>query len=263
MALRQAGTTRDGLAPAITLLCLPHLAGNPVVFSGWDSLLPAGVTVVSAELPGRGRRLSETALTSIPAIVEDLVGRYADVWSRPFALYGHSMGAIVAYEAGRLLCELGTPPAALIVAGCAAPQLVAEHPPWHERSDAEVVEYLRTQQGTPEAVLESPELAAIVIRVARADLEAWETYAYRPGPRLPTPITAVGGTRDPGVDPAALKAWRSCTSGEFRVELVEGDHFFVQTSRAALLDVIGRALRRGSGHPDEAVAAASAEDRRP
>jgi medium-chain acyl-[acyl-carrier-protein] hydrolase len=186
------------------------------------------------------------------------------VWSRSsYALYGHSMGAIVAYEAGRLLWELGTPPAALIVAACAAPQLAGERPSWRERSDADVVEYLRTQNGTPGAVLDSPDLAAVVLRVARADLEAWETYAYRPGPALPVPITAVGGTRDPGVDPRALAAWRSCTSGQFRMELIEGDHFFVQTSRVALLEVIGEALRPGSGPPVEGVFAASAADRRP
>jgi medium-chain acyl-[acyl-carrier-protein] hydrolase len=262
VALRLAAAT-DGPSPAITLLCVPHLAGNPAVFRGWSALLPTDVAVVPAELRGRGRRVAEAALTSIPAIVEDLAQRHAAVWSGSFALYGHSMGAIVAYETCRLLCELGTPPAALIVGACPAPQVYTDHRSSRGRSDAQVVEYLRIQNGTPDAVFDAPELAALVLRVARADLEAWDTYVHRPGPPLPTSITAVGGTQDGGVDRRALEAWRSRTSGEFRVELVEGDHFFVQTSRIALLEVISGVLRSAAGRPAESAVVATAEDWHP
>jgi medium-chain acyl-[acyl-carrier-protein] hydrolase len=261
--LVSTGTAGGGPASTVTLLCVPHLAGNAAVFSGWGSRPLAGVAVVPAELPGRGRRVREAPLTSIAAIVDDLAARYSDVWTGAFALYGHSMGAIVSYELARLLCELGRPPAALIVGACRSPMVPVDHGSTHARPDVEVLDYLRRQSGTPGAVFDSAELAALVLAVARADLEAWETYVYRAGPALPTPITAVGGTHDPGIDRRDLEGWRACTFGEFRVELLEGDHFFAKTSRAALLQLIGRALSHvGDGRDIPTAVAAAARGSR-
>jgi medium-chain acyl-[acyl-carrier-protein] hydrolase len=241
----------------MTLLCVPHLAGNPAMFSGWSAALAPDVAVVPAELPGRGRRVGERPLTSIAAIVDDLASHYRTLWSGSFAFYGHSMGAIVAYELTRLLSDLGTRPAALIVGASRAPQEFTDARPTIARSDAGLIDYLRSQSGTPEAVFESPELAALVLRDARADLEAWETYVAHAGTPLATPITVLGGTRDPGVQRSDLELWRALTSGSFEVAVVDGDHFFAQQAPSSVIEVVRRALRSGSdtGGGDRAIAA--------
>jgi surfactin synthase thioesterase subunit len=172
------------------------------------------------------------------------------------------MGAIVAYELAQLLSQLGTYPAALIVGASRAPQEFADARPTLARSDAELVDYLRSHNGTSEAVFASPELASLVLRDARADLEAWESYVARPGPRLTIPIMAVGGMRDPDVQRGDLEAWRACTSGSFRVEIVDGDHFFAQRAPSSVIEVVRRALRAGSERHGEDLAVA-AKDARP
>ena len=259
MFVGSTGAATGDPASTTSVLCIPHLAGNATVFSGWGFEASARLAVVPAELPGRGRRLRERPLTSIQAIVEDLAQRYAEVWTGSFALYGHSMGAIVAYELARLLTELGSRPIALIVGASPAPALSAPDHSIHEQADRQVVEYLRTRNGTPAAVIESPELAAIVLRVARADLEALETYVYRPGPPLTIPITAVAATHDAHVHPLDLEMWRACTSDQFQLELIAGGHFFAQASREVVLEVIERALNRARAR--RAAAPANADVR--
>jgi medium-chain acyl-[acyl-carrier-protein] hydrolase len=162
----------------------------------------------------------------------------------PFALFGHSMGSLVAYELARVLRRTGLPtPAHLFVSGRRAPQMLREPQTFHDLPDARFIERLRELSGTPEEVLQHPELIAFVLPTLKADFAVCETYMYRPEPALECPISAFGGLTDADVSRDELAAWAQLTRGPFRMEFFPGGHFFLHDSRPGLLAAITADLR--------------------
>jgi medium-chain acyl-[acyl-carrier-protein] hydrolase len=164
----------------------------------------------------------------------------------PFAFFGHSMGAAVAYEAARRCAADGRPPRHLFVSGRRAPQLPADWPVTYDLPDAEFVEYLRSLNGTPAEVFDHPELLELMLPLLRADFSVVETYRYLPGPALDCPVTAFGGAGDVEVGRAEVEAWAAQTTAAFAARVVPGDHFFLNDpqARALMLRVIDTELAR-------------------
>jgi medium-chain acyl-[acyl-carrier-protein] hydrolase len=167
---------------------------------------------------------------------------------RPFALYGHSMGALIAYELARRLREAGrAEPVHLFVSGCRAPQLADTRDVTYDLPDPEFIEELRRLKGTPSEVLEHEELLRLVLPLLRADFAVAQTYRYSEGPPLGCPLTAVGGLQDEEVTREQLTPWREMTTGAFSLHMLPGDHFFLHTSQDVLLEIITRQLARLRG----------------
>jgi medium-chain acyl-[acyl-carrier-protein] hydrolase len=163
---------------------------------------------------------------------------------RPFAFFGHSLGALVAFELARRLERDGGPvPVRLLVSGCAAPQVPRDGRPLHVLPEAEFRSELRGLNGTPAAVLENEELMELLLPTLRADFALCETYTFIPGPPLTCPINAWGGLNDDAVSRQSLDAWQEQTTGSFRLHLLPGDHFFLHTSRPKLLQMVAEDLR--------------------
>jgi medium-chain acyl-[acyl-carrier-protein] hydrolase len=233
----------------VRLFCLPFSGGNPVEFRPWVEALPDTVEVCAVNLPGRGNRWSEAPYTRMPVLVKDLVPAMTPLLNKPFALYGHSLGALLAFETARELRRGMWPgPAHLFVAGCDAPHALQQSEPVHALADAEFVEWLQHQNGTPKEVLRNREIMRLMLPVLRADFEVWETYAYTDAPPLACPITAFGGEQDPITRPEGLDAWQSHTTRRFAWRMFPGDHFFPRVRRTELLEEIGRILSELMGH---------------
>jgi medium-chain acyl-[acyl-carrier-protein] hydrolase len=161
---------------------------------------------------------------------------------RPFAFFGHSMGALVSFELARLLRrEHATLPHALFVSGRRPPQLPME-PPTYDLPEDEFVEELRRMGGTPEEVLRHPELLNLLLPTLRSDFELSQTYSYTEAPPFTFPITAFGGLNDQFVPREDLDQWREQTSGSFQLRMFPGDHFFLHSSQALLLQMLSRDL---------------------
>jgi medium-chain acyl-[acyl-carrier-protein] hydrolase len=164
----------------------------------------------------------------------------------PFAFFGHSMGALIAFELARHLARRqARGPMHLFVSGRAAPQLPDEGPPIHHREYEAFVEELRHLNGTPAEVLQNPELLELLLPRLRADFALCETYRCPAGPPLRCPLTAFGGLED-DVTREELRAWESQTVGPFTLQLFPGDHFFLHRSRQGLVEAIVQALRGGA-----------------
>jgi 4'-phosphopantetheinyl transferase len=162
---------------------------------------------------------------------------------RPFAFFGHSLGALVAFELARRLRRNGGPqPVRLFVSGCPAPQARTREKSVHSLPDAEFREELRRLKGTPAAVLDDDELMEVLLPTLRADFALCETYAFAPGPALTCPISALGGLADDTVSHQDLDAWREQAAGPFRLRMLPGDHFFLQTAQQLLLRALAREL---------------------
>jgi medium-chain acyl-[acyl-carrier-protein] hydrolase len=231
-----------GLAP-VRLFCFPYAGGGASVYRDWaDTLAPSGIDVVAVQLPGREDRFCEPAFSRIEPLCEAVIQRLQPLLDRPFALFGHSMGAIIAYELARRFEEAGPKVTHLIVSGQRAPQVSLGRPVCFDLPTEAFHARLRELNGTPEAVLRDPEMMSLFSPLLRSDFELCETYPREQRPPLDCPITVLGGRDDSETDRAHLEAWRTSTRGAFRLEWLAGDHFFVQSKAVEVRRVVESAL---------------------
>jgi medium-chain acyl-[acyl-carrier-protein] hydrolase len=239
----------------LRLFCFSYAGGAASVYQPWMRELPHDVEVCAIQLPGREGRLLEQPYTAMAPVTErlaDALDRYLD---RPFAFFGHSMGALVSFEVAREIRRRhGISPQHLLVSGHAAPRVARRRAPVHQLPDAAFVDAIRELNGTPEQVLQNAELMELVLPALRADLAVCETYAYVAEPPLDCPISAFGGLADAEVTYDDLRAWQVETLGQFRLRLFEGDHFYLREQRSALIDTISRSLGSPIGEPRRTVA---------
>jgi medium-chain acyl-[acyl-carrier-protein] hydrolase len=227
----------------LRLFCLPYAGGGASVFRGWAAALPADVEVCPVQLPGRESRLREPPFERARPLVEALAGALEPHLGMPFALFGHSMGAMLCFELAReLRRRQWPPPLHLFVSGRRAPQLPAREAPIHDLPEPEFLARLRELNGTPEEVLGHAELMRLLIPVLRADFAVNETYVFTPGEPLDLGISAFGGLGDPEVSRDELEAWREQARGAFRLRLLPGDHFFLHGARDLITESVARDL---------------------
>lgn len=214
-------------------------------FRSWSDSLPLTVEVCAIELPGRGSRLMEPPFTQLEPLIQELTRVLLPYLEKPFAFFGHSMGALVSFELARILRqEYDLSPVHLFVSGRRPPQVPDPDPPIHTLPEPEFIDELRRYNGTPEAVLENAELMQLLLPTLRADFAVIETYVYTPDPPLNFPITAFGGLEDWKASCDDLEAWREQTSADFSLQMFPGDHFFVHSAQPLLLQGLSRKLHQ-------------------
>lgn len=226
--------------PALRLVCFPWAGAGASVFRRMAPHLPPTVEVLAIQYPGREDRFVEDHLRRMEALVDHVLDDLIPLCDRPLVLFGHSMGAWVAYEVARALkAQLDREPTALIVSGCGSPASGG----WDQRSasdasDEEFVAEMRRIGGTPREILADSGMLRAWLPVLRADYEVLDTYASRPTAPLSCALVGCAGDRDPCVSPQAMEAWRGCTTGSFQVRWFAGDHFYLCRETHALALVL-------------------------
>jgi medium-chain acyl-[acyl-carrier-protein] hydrolase len=229
---------------SVRLFCFPYGGGGDSIFRSWQQSLSDAIEVCPVQLPGRGSRTTEPPCTDINQLVRLAAQALAPHWDKPFALFGHSMGALIAFELSRhLRREYNAQPVHLFVSGRCSPQTRSE-PLDPKLFDSEYAAMLRYCNGTPEEALENPELMELVLPVLRADLALCNSYVYVPKPPFSFSITAFGGLDDHGIPRRCMDGWREHTTGSFVLRMFPGDHFFLNTSRLPLLEAISKELEQ-------------------
>jgi medium-chain acyl-[acyl-carrier-protein] hydrolase len=193
--------------------------------------------VYGVQLPGRGDRFGEPPFTRLAPLVEAVVDHIGPLVEEPLALFGHCMGALVAFEVARSLHRRGREPIHLIVSALPPPPFVQRARPLHHLPAREFLAAVSGLNGIPPG-LASPEFLQLMLPALRADFELCETYSYRRGLPLACRISAYGGRQDPRSPPDLIGGWRDETSGRFTSRLFPGDHFFIDTARSAVLSAI-------------------------
>jgi medium-chain acyl-[acyl-carrier-protein] hydrolase len=224
----------------IRLFCFPYAGGGASIFRTWHESLPQEIEICPVQLPGREGRLLEPPFSDLPSLIARLAEALYPLLDRPYAFFGHSMGAILSFELTRYLRREGDSrhPRHLFVSARRAPQVPDLDPPTAHLPEPEFIEELQRLKGTPEAVLQNEELLRLLLPLLRADFTLCENYAYEEDKALACPITAFGGLYDVDVTRQMVAAWREQTSSAFKSRFFNGDHFFLQKERDALLTAL-------------------------
>jgi surfactin synthase thioesterase subunit/glycosyltransferase involved in cell wall biosynthesis len=229
-------------SPRVRLFCFPHAGGGAAVFRRWAEGLPSDIAVCPVRLPGRESRAGEQPFTRMEPLIEALGNAILPHLGRPFAFFGHSMGAGAAFELTRWLRRRGEAlPARLIVSGARAPQYRLNWTPPPEPTEAELMEQLRRLDGIPREALENEEVMRLVLPALRADTSLYRNWVYVPEPPLACPILACGGEADPNVAREHLEAWALQTSSSFALRIFPGGHFYLH-AQAGFLPALAREL---------------------
>ena len=226
-------------------LFLFHFAGGTAsAFRPWISALAPTIEAVPVQLPGRERRMRESAFRQLDALLDALEVGIGSELEKPHAFFGHSMGALVAYGLARRRQEQGKSlPVHLFASARSAPHIVAREEPIHSMPAQEFRDALKRMGGTPPEVLEHEELMALIEPLVRADLELNEGYRYQEGAPLQCPITAFGGAQDAEATEEQILPWEQHTTAGFRFRRFPQGHFFIQDA----LDEVLREIRTDLG----------------
>jgi medium-chain acyl-[acyl-carrier-protein] hydrolase len=229
----------------LRLFCFPHAGGRPAAFRAWLNHLPYEIELCAMQLPGRDGRRDHQPFSDLADLVPELVRNIHPHLGSRFAFFGHSLGAIVAFEVVRELRRRhDIEPVHLFAAARRAPHHPNDEAPVHRLPDHAFVEAVRRRWGgIPEEVLREPDLLALVLPILRADVTLVETYRYRSEAPLDCPISCIGGLGDPTVPREELCGWREHTRASFTVAMVPGDHFFPQSAPAGVVATVCDHLR--------------------
>ena len=224
----------------LQLYCFPYAGGGASAFNAWGKTLADQVEICAIQMPGREERLNEKLVKDMPQLVDTLAQEISAVSKKPFAFFGHSMGAIVAYETARRLTAMGVnKPAHLFVSARAAPHLQNNTDLLRFLDDEAFVDKLQATYGAvPEAVRQNPEVRKIFLPILRADVELLETYDETSSEPLDLPITALGGISDPAISRDQLEGWQARTNAKFTYHDFPGNHFYIDEEREAVMAAI-------------------------
>jgi medium-chain acyl-[acyl-carrier-protein] hydrolase len=228
----------------LQLFCFPFAGGGTAAYFPWSKLLPPEVALCSIRLPARESRMREKPYTQMAPLVQDLANVLAPYLDRPFAFFGHSLGALIAFEMARYLRrEKMAQPLHLFASGHRAPQLPDPDSPLYLLPDDEFVrEMSRRYNGVPKEILQSSELLNLFLPVMRADATVLDTYVYSDEPPLAFPISAYSGDRDHSVRQNEMEGWHLQTQGPFQFTMFAGDHFFVRSNQAQVVQTLSKEL---------------------
>ncbi|MDQ2588937.1 thioesterase II family protein [Saccharothrix yanglingensis] len=234
------------------LVCFPHAGGSASWYHPMSHALAPDVSVLAVQYPGRQDRRGEVPLDDVGAIARQVAPLVADLPGGPPALFGHSMGALVAFEVARLMTgKHDEAPAHLYVSGRRAPDRHRSEAV-HLMDERGLLAEVAALGGTGAANLRDRDLVAMVLPPLRADYRAVETYRHTPGEPLTCPVTVLTGDADPKTTAAEAEGWREHTTGAFDLRVYPGGHFFLTDHQAEVLDLLRGGLTRArrSVHAD-------------
>lgn len=230
-------------AGACRLFCFPYAGGSSFIYHKWSKSIDGQLEVCPVQLPGRANRMNEMPFTNVDCLVEVLSERISPFINRPFAFFGHSMGAIIAYElAQRLASTRGLEPVHLFVSGRSAPHVKSEEKLTYNLPKNRFIAEIEKLNGTPQEILQNPELLELLLPLLRADFQLVETYRASDSGALSCPITVFSGTNDEEVALGELEQWKQHTTGRFAIYVLDGDHFFISQHSQFLIATISETL---------------------
>ena len=227
----------------VRLFCFPYAGGGASVFRRWAASLPDWIDIFPLQLPGRENRFGEPLELDLRELSTKVAQAMQPLLDLPYAIWGHSLGGLLGFEVARCLRRNSQPdPRHLFISSSRAPHLPVPGEKTSQLADSEFIRLLRRFNGTPEAVLQEPELLQVMLPLLRADFNLVEQYSYTAEPPLGIPLSAWGGLQDLEINRQELGAWRSHTLENFSLLMFPGDHFFINTQQQMISEALIREL---------------------
>jgi pyochelin biosynthetic protein PchC len=223
--------------PELRVFCFPYAGGSANAFRAWSAAAPATVELIAVQYPGHADRIAEACMESIDGMSAAIASAYEQDEEVAAAFFGHSLGAVVAYEVARRLEAQGRPPVALIVSGRPAPQL-DRGGAVHLLDEAGIFADMVRLGGTTPELLDHTELRALLLPMLRSDYRLSETYRPVLEPKLRLPVMACFSERDPEVTESEARGWAAVTEGPFVLRAFGGDHFYLTAAYAHVVEAI-------------------------
>jgi medium-chain acyl-[acyl-carrier-protein] hydrolase len=238
---------RANVNASIRLFCFPYAGGNESAYRHWQQRLPESIEVLPVLLPGRSTRMKEPPYSELLPLVHAASEALAAETQKPFAFFGHSMGGLIAFELARELHKRhGVQPVHLFISAKCSPRQRSEDPAVGQMADEELIQVLKRYEGTPQELLNNPELMQLFLPIIRADMALCDSYVYEPGPPLKCPITIFGGLKDHMCPRRCLESWQAHTEGTFRLRMLPGGHFFINNWTDSVFEIIEKELNKTS-----------------
>lgn len=227
----------------VRLFWFSHAGAHPAACLSWQALLGPEIELRAVQLPGRAQRMHEHACREFGPLCAELVEVVQGHVDLPFAVFGHSLGALLAFELARkALAEGAHLPLHLFVSACVAPRYRVPGRAVHELDDSALCDELARYHGTPAEVLADRELMQLLLPVVRDDFALLHDYRYRPGASLPIPLTVFAGRDDTAVPAGLVSPWAHETQAACEIHWFDGGHFFIDSARQAIADCMRRHL---------------------
>jgi len=231
-------------ACTVRLFCIPYAGGGANVFADWHKALPDYVEVCLITLPGREERLRELPYTRMPLMIKALWRGIHELLDMPCVFFGHSMGALIAFELAHYAQQKEIDvPSHLVVGGHRAPHLPSREGPMHALSEESFIDKLREYSGTPELLLTHPDFQKIYMPLLRADFAVCETYQYQSRGALNCPITVLSGNADPDTNAFEVASWKDHTVSTLKQKEFKGNHFFIHDSHKQVLSSVEKCIK--------------------
>lgn len=226
------------------LFCFPYAGGGASVFRTWRDGLSDQLDVIGVQIPGRENRFRETAHSTMKPLVDQLIQPLRPYFDKPVVFFGHSMGALIAFELARTLqSSMGLTVSHLIVGGCNAPHLNSPlSVSLHQLDDNDFIDALIRLNGTPQEVFKNAELMQVFLPIIRADITLAETYVGNSDDLLTCPITILRGDQDHDTSAEAMQRWQELTTEPAVLHTIRGDHFFPVSQREEVLRQVSQSL---------------------
>jgi medium-chain acyl-[acyl-carrier-protein] hydrolase len=227
------------------LFCFPYAGGGVVAYHAWKNLLHPDIALLRMQLPGRETRLREKPFTAFFPLIKALISAIAPWLDSPFVFYGHSLGALIAFEVARMLRDLGKPlPFHLFISSFRAPHLPDPDQMISKLPENQFIECLKQYDGIAPAIVTNSELMEIYLPILKADFSILSSYHYTQKAPLPCPITAFAGLSDPKISAEEIAEWQDHTTGRYNSHFFPGGHFFINESQSEMLAHMNRYLEQ-------------------
>ena len=225
--------------PAARLFCVPFAGGTAAFYRSWAPLLPSEVELCAVEIPGR-LYTNDKAAENMDQLVDILFPQVVEYIDKPFAIYGHSFGSVIAYELVKRLQKENKPlPTGLFVSSRRAPQQQTRFKPTEPLTDQEFITEMQNKfHAIPVAILHEKELLKLLLPILRSDMQLNESYVGNLEPLLRVPVTAFYGEEDNVIQFDEMKKWKAVTTGPFHIEGFPGGHFFIEKEKEKLISIM-------------------------